>query len=510
MVSDLNQVVDISEAGMAIQTAVRLQINRSLNLYLDLSENNLHIHATGCVVWCDQLGRAGIRFPELPDPSRVQLKEWLFLNALVACDNHAAQAAEFAAKPAEQPAETTEAADSHPELEPTLLADYASVPAELSAVRREVEFLGSNLDAALQLVCERAQAFTHASGAAIALSEEEEMICRARAGPQAPSLGTRLQVGSGFSGECVRTGKLLRCDDSETDSRVDRESCRMLGIRSMIAAPIRQGDAVLGILEVFSSRPNAFGENDSTVLERLAEIIVAAVNRATGDQGSLQSGSASIAADHAGEGPSSAPLPSRATKGSGILFGRLSHKMLLIAAVSTLALGSLSLLVPWKGRSSATPAATTAPQSASPVASVNPKTTVRTVADATTLDDLRKLAEESDPAAQFALGARYATGEEVKQDYAEAARWFTEAAEHGHVVAQATLGAYYWAGHGVPKDLNKAYFWSVLAFAGGDKGSQSRAKILASRMTRAQVVAVQQQAEEWLKQHHISSQSPGR
>ncbi len=85
------------------------------------------------------------------------------------------------------------------------------------------------------------------------------MICRASAGPSAPPVGATLQVGSGFSGECVRTGKMLRCDDAETDERVDRESCRALGIRSMLAAPIRLGEKVIGLLEVFSAEPDAFG-----------------------------------------------------------------------------------------------------------------------------------------------------------------------------------------------------------------------------------------------------------
>ena len=119
-------------------------------------------------------------------------------------------------------------------------------------------------------------------------------------------------------------------------------------------------------------------------------------------------------------------------------------------------------------------------------------------ANVTDLASLRKVAEQGDPAAQFSLGARYATGEEVKQDYTEAVRWFTKAAEQGHILAQATLGAYYWAGRGVPQDLTKAYYWSVLAQAGGDQASKYRVAVLASRMSHSQVLAAQQQANDWL------------
>jgi TPR repeat protein len=123
---------------------------------------------------------------------------------------------------------------------------------------------------------------------------------------------------------------------------------------------------------------------------------------------------------------------------------------------------------------------------------------VKTSADVSDLAGLRKVAAQGDPAAQFALGARYATGEEVQQDYTEAVRWFTMAAEQGHILAQATLGAYYWAGRGVPQDLTKAYYWSVLAQAGGDQASKYRVAVLASRMSRSQVLAAQQQANDWL------------
>src|SRR5437016_1812080 len=84
------------------------------------------------------------------------------------------------------------------------------------------EMAQRDLDATLQLLAERAQYITGASGAAIALREDEEVICRASAGPSAPALGAHLQVNSGLSGESVRTRQILRCDNAELDSRVNR------------------------------------------------------------------------------------------------------------------------------------------------------------------------------------------------------------------------------------------------------------------------------------------------
>lgn len=137
-----------------------------------------------------------------------------------------------------------------------------------------------DLNAALQLLAERAQYITGASGAAIALRQGAQMICRASAGPSAPELGAALQVNSGLSGESVRTRHLLRCDDAENDPRVNRDSCRVLGIASVVVMPlVRDGD-VNGVFELLSDRAYAFEERDIAALERLAEMIQTAVDHA--------------------------------------------------------------------------------------------------------------------------------------------------------------------------------------------------------------------------------------
>src|SRR5262249_32088261 len=65
------------------------------------------------------------------------------------------------------------------------------------------EMAQRDLDAALQLLAERAQYITGASGAAIALGDADGMVCRASSGPSAPKVGSTLQANSGLSGESV-------------------------------------------------------------------------------------------------------------------------------------------------------------------------------------------------------------------------------------------------------------------------------------------------------------------
>ena len=42
-------------------------------------------------------------------------------------------------------------------------------------------------------------------------------------------LGLRLATGASLSGLCLRSGAVQRCDDTETDERVDREVARVVG-----------------------------------------------------------------------------------------------------------------------------------------------------------------------------------------------------------------------------------------------------------------------------------------
>jgi len=133
------------------------------------------------------------------------------------------------------------------------------------------------LDEVLQLVAERAVAITGADGLAIALAENEEIVLRAAAGTVRPDPGTRIDRTSAFSGACFRTAQIINCDDTETDTRVNLEACRKMGVRSMVAVPLCGRRRVIGILEAFSSWPFAFNEVDIRNLTLLAELVLGAL-----------------------------------------------------------------------------------------------------------------------------------------------------------------------------------------------------------------------------------------
>jgi hypothetical protein len=145
-----------------------------------------------------------------------------------------------------------------------------------------IEMAGRDLDATLQLLAERAQYITAATGAAIALrrGEHPDMLCRASAGSNAPELGAILSMEYGLSGESVRTRQILRCDDAERDPRVNHEACHRLGIASVVVMPILSDGQVFGVFELLSGRPRAFDERDLSALQRLSEMVELAVKYA--------------------------------------------------------------------------------------------------------------------------------------------------------------------------------------------------------------------------------------
>jgi len=126
----------------------------------------------------------------------------------------------------------------------------------------------------LELIAERARSFTGAHGAAIALREEDEMVCRANAG-MAPLVGVRFALSGGLVGDAIATRQPVVCHDVETDEKVDAAVCRSVHLRSSAIIPIVAGESVIGVLQVFSARPNAFHEASVSLLSQVGELVAA-------------------------------------------------------------------------------------------------------------------------------------------------------------------------------------------------------------------------------------------
>lgn len=121
------------------------------------------------------------------------------------------------------------------------------------------------------------------------------------------------------------------------------------------------------------------------------------------------------------------------------------------------------------------PAATAAPASPAPTppAAAAPPAPPQPVIDpADPLAELRRSAHAGEAAAQFALAARYASGDGVEQDWAEAFKWFKLAAEQGMPTAQHNLAVMYERSRGTDQDLEQAAAWYEKAAEQGYPPSQ--------------------------------------
>ncbi len=277
-------ILDLSEEGMAMQTMAPLEEHTRVPLHISLGEPAVYLETTGYVAWADALGRAGVRFSDLPDESRRRLREWLTSHASApswkaprwVVREQSSYRGNGQSKNGNGVALSLEA---QPRNGHNGNGHNGNGSASTS-VQYEFKSLGGDLNAALTLIVSRACSITRGTGAAVALCDETGMVCRAIAGATVLPLGTLVDATRGFSGECLRLGKPLRCDDSELDPRVDALACRQLDIRSILAAPVLYERDIVGLLEVFSIEPCAFDDGDVAVVERLAQTVVLTLSRA--------------------------------------------------------------------------------------------------------------------------------------------------------------------------------------------------------------------------------------
>src|SRR5579864_8413129 len=123
----------------------------------------------------------------------------------------------------------------HEQLRNRQLASSSAADSDWSETERFI------LDEVLQLICDRALALSHADGIVVALKKETkpedsnpeasraaspELVFRATSGPLAIERGVHLLGDSAFLQECLESGRVLRCDDCDSDPRVKLDFAR--------------------------------------------------------------------------------------------------------------------------------------------------------------------------------------------------------------------------------------------------------------------------------------------
>lgn len=139
---------------------------------------------------------------------------------------------------------------------------------------------GLNADEVMGIVVERAAALTSATGAIVGIVEGEEIVYRAAARPTTLALGTRLSKAKSVPGRCITDRAPIKIDDTAADARVDSETVGRTGAGSIVCVPLLYGESAVGVLEIVSTRTNAFTDEDIETLRLLAQVIAIALHRA--------------------------------------------------------------------------------------------------------------------------------------------------------------------------------------------------------------------------------------
>jgi PAS domain S-box-containing protein len=146
--------------------------------------------------------------------------------------------------------------------------------------QQEIAAATLDLDTALPRLLERAQAVTGANAAAIGRVGAGEVVYEVATGSAAPHAPFRTALDASLSGAALRAGRLLRCDDAETDPHAARDLLRRLGSRSAAALPLVYNGATLGVLLVAAPTVGAFGEDEAQALHLFGGMLAAAMSHA--------------------------------------------------------------------------------------------------------------------------------------------------------------------------------------------------------------------------------------
>jgi TonB family protein len=239
---------EMSEGGLSVTSSSRLEVGAVARVNFQIPETDSDIDATGVVAWSNSSGRAGVRFTSLEPRSSAALARWL------APDQGCTQ---------------TESADEA-NTDSALAAKITGL-CEIADLKTAISLQQLDDNASLETIVRRMAELTRATGAAIALREGSDVVCRACAG-NAPDVGVKLSASS-LSGECMRTGRVVLLEDSESDARVDPEICRQLNFRSLLIVPIVSASETVGIAEVLSPQPRNFEGSDILILTFLADLL---------------------------------------------------------------------------------------------------------------------------------------------------------------------------------------------------------------------------------------------
>ncbi|MFT3721350.1 EAL domain-containing protein [Pseudorhodoferax sp.] len=151
--------------------------------------------------------------------------------------------------------------------------------ARIAQLQQDFAALDVPLETLMDLAVRRTQELLHADGCLLQLAEDGVLVARAASGIVAGRVGRRSNMAISLAGRTLAQRRVMVCADTTTDDRVDRERALADGVRSVVIAPLRSGEEMIGVLEACYVRPQAFYDPDIANLRILGETLGVTIDR---------------------------------------------------------------------------------------------------------------------------------------------------------------------------------------------------------------------------------------
>jgi diguanylate cyclase (GGDEF)-like protein len=154
----------------------------------------------------------------------------------------------------------------------------------LEIIQAQGEIAAGDLDQdrAMQVIVNRVPDLIGADGALIDSPDGDRLVFRAGSGVDNLVIGWEYPRRGSLSGRSLEQRSVLISSDTELDPRVESDTCRRLGARSLLCAPLVHREDELGSLTAFASRPYAFDEGDREAVGLLGRSLAAHLHHAAG------------------------------------------------------------------------------------------------------------------------------------------------------------------------------------------------------------------------------------
>jgi diguanylate cyclase (GGDEF)-like protein/PAS domain S-box-containing protein len=157
----------------------------------------------------------------------------------------------------------------------------ASIRQAITQVQQELAALDLNIDVSLvmQRMAQAALDFTSASSAVIELVEGAMLRTSASVGELACAVGVVQPLANTLSGRAIRRGGVLSSPDLSVDSRFIDGALAPRAAVAAVAAPLRAGHHVVGVLKLLGPPGHAFSEADVFHLQVMVETLGSTIER---------------------------------------------------------------------------------------------------------------------------------------------------------------------------------------------------------------------------------------